>query len=83
MRYEQGETPAPECVAKGVDSLALRIREVAEEHGVPIIEDPPLARALYATVDVDEIIPREHYEAVAKIIGFILAPAPAPPRPRL
>jgi flagellar biosynthetic protein FlhB len=56
-----------------MDSLALKIREVAEEHGVPVIEDPPLARALYATVDVDEVIPPAHYEAVAKIIGFILS----------
>jgi flagellar biosynthetic protein FlhB len=73
LRYEQGETPAPECLAKGVDAVALKIREVAEEAGVPIIEDPPLARALYANVEIDEIIPQHHYEAVAKIIGFILA----------
>jgi flagellar biosynthetic protein FlhB len=73
LRYEQGETPAPQCVAKGMDAVALRIREVAEEAGVPIIEDPPLARALYANVEVDQIIPHQHYEAVAKIIGFILA----------
>jgi flagellar biosynthetic protein FlhB len=73
LRYEQGQTPAPECVAKGVDEVALKIREVAEEAGVPIIEDPPLARALYANVEVDQIIPQQHYEAVAKIIGFILA----------
>jgi flagellar biosynthetic protein FlhB len=73
LRYEQGETPAPQCLAKGVDAVALKIREVAEEAGVPIIEDAPLARALYANVEVDEIIPQQHYEAVAKIIGFILA----------
>jgi flagellar biosynthesis protein FlhB len=73
LRYEQGETPAPQCVAKGVDAVALRIREIAEEAGVPVIEDAPLARALYANVDVDQIIPHQHYEAVAKIIGFILA----------
>lgn len=73
LRYEQGKTPAPECVAKGVDEIALRIRQVAEENKVPIIDDPPLARALYSTVEVDQIIPRQHYEAVAKIIGFILA----------
>ncbi len=73
LRYEQGETPAPQCVAKGVDAVALRIREVAEAHGVPVVEDPPLARALYGAVEIDQIIPRQHYEAVAKIIGFILA----------
>lgn len=73
LRYEQGETPAPQCLAKGVDEVALRIREVAEEAGVPVVEDPPLARALYAVVEVDQIIPHQHYAAVAKIIGFIFA----------
>ena len=72
LKYDASEAPAPLCVAKGMDSLALKIREVAEKAGVPVIEDPPLARALYATVDIDEIIPTAHYEAVAKIIGFIL-----------
>jgi flagellar biosynthetic protein FlhB len=72
LKYEAGETPAPMCVAKGVDSLALKIRSVAEEAGVPVIEDAPLARALYATVDVDQTIPRAHYEAVAKVLGFVL-----------
>jgi flagellar biosynthesis protein FlhB len=73
LRYEQGETPAPQCVAKGMDQVALRIRAIAEEAGVPVIEDAPLARALYANVEVDQIIPHQHYEAVAKIVGFILA----------
>jgi len=59
-------------VAKGVDSLALRIREVAKEHKVPIVENIPLARALYAAVNVDETIPREHFEAAAKVIGFVM-----------
>ncbi|MCA0355860.1 MAG: flagellar biosynthesis protein FlhB [Proteobacteria bacterium] len=72
LKYEQGETPAPLCVAKGVDELALKIRAIAEEHGVPVLEDPPLARALYASVEVDEEIPVEHFEAVAKVISFIL-----------
>ena len=72
LKYEAGETAAPMCVAKGMDSLALKIREVAEAAGVPVIEDPPLARALYATVEVDDMIPPAHYEAVAKLIGFIL-----------
>ena len=74
LRYGD-DTPAPMCVAKGMDSLALKIREVAEAAGVPVIEDPPLARALYATVNMDQTIPREHYEAVAKVIGFVLAAA--------
>ena len=71
LRYETGDA-APVCVAKGVDALALRIREVAREHAVPIVENVPLARALYAAVDVDETIPREHFEAAAKIIGFVM-----------
>jgi flagellar biosynthesis protein FlhB len=72
LRYEQGETAAPICLAKGVDAVAQRIREAAEEHNIPIVEDPPLARALFAAADVDEPIPREHYEAVAKVIGFVM-----------
>ena len=72
LRYDVKEAPAPVCVAKGVDSLALKIREVAEAYNVPVIEDPPLARALYAAVEIEQIIPQQHYEAVAKIIGFIL-----------
>jgi flagellar biosynthetic protein FlhB len=73
LKYEQGETAAPICVAKGVDDLALRIRAVAEEAGVYVLEDPPLARALYAAMDVDEQIPAEHFEAVAKVIGFVMS----------
>jgi len=82
LKYEQGETPAPLCVAKGVDELALKIRAVAEEHGVPVLEDPPLARALYASVEVDEEIPVEHFEAVAKVISFILNGKKPQPRAR-
>lgn len=84
LRYEQGETAAPVCVAKGVDRVALKIREVAEAAKVPIVEDPPLARALFAAIDVDEAIPHEHYHAVAQIIGFIMgagARRAAPLRP--
>ena len=73
LRYEPGDgDPAPVCVAKGVDAVALRIREVAREHSVPIVENVPLARALYAAVDIDETIPREHFEAAAKVIGFVM-----------
>jgi flagellar biosynthetic protein FlhB len=75
LRYEAGDTPAPLCVAKGIDDVAFRIREMAEAHNIPIIEDAPLARALYATVEIDEVIPREHYEAVAKVIGFVMQQA--------
>lgn len=73
LRYEPDEgDAAPVCVAKGVDALALRIREMAREHDVPVVENVPLARALYASVDVDEIIPRDHFEAAAKVIGFVM-----------
>jgi flagellar biosynthetic protein FlhB len=63
---------APICVAKGVDAMALKIREVANDHNVPIIENPPLARALHASIDLDETVPVEHYKAVAEVIGFVL-----------
>jgi flagellar biosynthesis protein FlhB len=72
LKYDRAESPAPICVAKGVNEVALRIREVGEENGVAIIEDPPLARALYATADINDAIPREHFEAVAKVIGYVL-----------
>jgi flagellar biosynthetic protein FlhB len=84
LRYVQGETAAPVCVAKGLDALALKIREVARENNIPVVEDPPLARALFAAMDVDETIPREHYQAVAKLIGFVMGQSkrrPATPRP--
>lgn len=72
LRYEPSETPAPVCLAMGVDAVAQRIRAAAEEHDIPIVEDPPLARALFATAELDRPIPREHYEAVAKVIGFVM-----------
>jgi flagellar biosynthesis protein FlhB len=60
------------CVAKGVDNIAFKIREIAKKHDIPIVENVPLARALYATVDVDEEIPVERYHAVAEIIGYVM-----------
>ncbi|MEO8756489.1 MAG: flagellar biosynthesis protein FlhB [Devosia sp.] len=63
---------APLCLAKGADDVAFRIREMAKEHNVPIIENPPLARALFAAVDIDETIPTEHFKAVAQVIGFVM-----------
>jgi flagellar biosynthetic protein FlhB len=71
LQYERG-MDAPVCVAKGVDELALRIKSVAQENGVPVIENPPLARALHAVVDLDETIPEEHYKAVAEVIGYVM-----------
>jgi flagellar biosynthetic protein FlhB len=71
LSYQRGMA-APICVAKGVDQIALKIREVAGEHDIPIVENVPLARALYATVEVDQEIPVEHYHAVAEIIGYVM-----------
>jgi flagellar biosynthetic protein FlhB len=71
LSYERG-MPAPVCVAKGVDAIALKIREVAGKHDIPIVENVPLARSLYATVEIDEEIPVEHYHAVAEIIGYVM-----------
>ncbi len=72
LKYETQAGAAPLCVAKGLDDIALRLRAVAEENGVPVVENPPLARALYAAVEIDGEIPVEHYEAVAKVIGFVM-----------
>jgi len=71
LQYERG-MEAPVCLAKGVDALALKIREVAAEHNIPIVENPPLARTLHASVEVDQAIPPEHYKAVAEVIGYVL-----------
>jgi flagellar biosynthetic protein FlhB len=71
LSYERGMT-APICVAKGADNLAFKIREIAREHDIPIVENVPLARSLYATVEIDEEIPVEHYHAVAEIIGYVM-----------
>jgi flagellar biosynthetic protein FlhB len=71
LSYDRGMS-APVCVAKGVDNIAFKIREIAKKHDIPIVENVPLARALYATVDVDDEIPVEHYHAVAEIIGYVM-----------
>ena len=72
LLYENGKTEVPICVAKGSDALALRIRETAKKHDVPIIENPPLARALYASVEVDDPIPNDHFKAVAQVISYVM-----------
>jgi flagellar biosynthesis protein FlhB len=71
LAYDRG-MPAPVCVAKGADLIAMKIREVAREHDIPIVENVALARALYATVEIDDEIPVEHYHAVAEIIGYVM-----------
>jgi flagellar biosynthetic protein FlhB len=72
LRYDMDTMPAPKVVAKGVDHVALRIREVAKKHGIPIIENPPLARNLFEIVNLDEEIPMHHYKAVAEIIRTVM-----------
>jgi flagellar biosynthetic protein FlhB len=71
LKYESGMN-APVCVAKGMDLIARRIRELAQEHRIPVVENPPLARALHQSVEIDEEIPAEHYKAVAEVIGYVL-----------
>ncbi len=72
LKYTPGQGGAPKVLAKGIDNIALKIREVAKEHKIPIIENPPLARALYASTEIDDEIPFEHFKAVAKVIGFLM-----------
>jgi flagellar biosynthetic protein FlhB len=71
LQYERGMN-APVCLAKGIDNIALKIREVAAEHRILVVENPPLARALHATVEIDEEVPPEHYKAVAEVIGYVM-----------
>jgi flagellar biosynthetic protein FlhB len=70
LAYDRGARGAPRVVAKGVDEVAARIREVAQDSRVPVVANPPLARALY-TVDLDAEIPAEHFKAVAEIIAYV------------
>jgi flagellar biosynthetic protein FlhB len=90
LKYVAADMSAPRLVAKGVDAVALKIREIAKANDVAVVENPPLARGLYAAVDLDQEIPPEHYKAVAEVIGYVMrlkrrmAPGraqPAPPRP--
>lgn len=72
LKYDAETMPAPKLVAKGLDAVAERIRDKADEYDVPIVENPPLARALYASVDLDHEIPQEHFQAVAEIIAYVM-----------
>ena len=71
MRYDVGTMIAPQVIGKGQDHLALKIREIAKEHNIPIVENVPLARAIYKTVKVGEGVPRSLYKAVAEILAFV------------
>ncbi|MGE5478229.1 MAG: flagellar biosynthesis protein FlhB [Bacteroidales bacterium] len=72
LKYDQETMNAPTLVAKGADLVAKRIRDLATENDVPIVENPPLARALYAAVELDQEIPPEHYKTVAEVIGYVM-----------
>ena len=72
LTYKMEEMAAPRLVAKGVDHLAFRIRDIANANDIPIVENPPLARALYAGVELNEEIPPQHFKAVAEVIGYVM-----------
>ncbi|MFO1242748.1 MAG: flagellar biosynthesis protein FlhB [Rickettsiales bacterium] len=82
LQYDELAMGAPKVMAKGADKVALRIREIAEEHKIPIVRNPPLARALYDNAEVEEEIPFEHYAAVAKVIGYVYKLKGKKPRPQ-
>jgi flagellar biosynthetic protein FlhB len=71
LKYDPATNAAPIVVAMGMDRIALKIKEIAREHDIPLVENPPLARALYASADLDKEIPAEHYRAVAEIISYV------------
>jgi len=71
LKYEAGAMAAPKVLAKGADLIAQRIKEIAAEHGVPMVEDRPLAQALYKAVDVGEQIPEKLFQAVAQVLAYI------------
>lgn len=71
LKYEPEEMDAPVLIAKGFDDVAMRIRELAKEHDIPLYENKPLARVLFDTVDIDQMIPPEHYQAVAEVISYV------------
>lgn len=82
LRYVREEGGAPLVVAKGQDLVALRIREIAEQNDIPIFEEPPLARSIFAQVSVDSFIPTEFYRAVAELIHQVYAKSGASSAPK-
>ena len=86
LRYDEGKDAAPIVVAKGVDLLAMRIRDVAKEHRVPVLQAPPLARALYAHAKLDREVPLSLFAAVAQVLAYLYQlraamPGREPPAP--
>jgi flagellar biosynthetic protein FlhB len=82
LRYD-GSKPAPEVIAKGLDHLALTIRRIAEDAGVTVVHQPPLARALYREVELGQMIPEELFTAVAEVLAFVFRTARRRRRPAL
>jgi flagellar biosynthetic protein FlhB len=72
LEYHRAVMPAPRIVAKGRGFVALRIREIAREHGVPIVENPPLARALHKHAEIGDVIPAALFEAVAEVLAYLI-----------
>ena len=81
LKYERATMEAPVLVAKGADLVAKRIRELAQDNDVPIVENPPPSRALFQSVEIDQTIPVEHHKAVAEIIGFVMRKRSDMPEP--
>ena len=71
LKYEEGVTQAPKVVAKGADLVALKIKEIAKENNVPIMENKPLARMLFKEVELEQQIPQDMYEAVAEVLAMV------------
>lgn len=80
LKYDSDVNPAPVVVAKGLDDLALRIRKIAEEAGVRVVQNPPLARALYRAADIGELVPEELYKAVAEVLAYVYRVSGKAPR---
>jgi len=81
LRYVREENEAPILIAKGQDLVALKIREIAEENGIPVFEDPPLARSMFAQVSVDSVIEPIFYKAVAELVHRVYKSKPQPQAP--
>ena len=72
LEYKMEEMDAPKVTAKGMDNIALRIKAIAEDNDIPIVENPPLARALFESTEIDQTIPHEHFKAVAEVITYVM-----------
>lgn len=71
IKYDKDVYPAPYLLAKGVDLIAENIKNIGKKHSVPVIENKPLAKALYASVEIGDLIPENLYEAVAEVLAYV------------